>query len=887
MEKTYRPEEVEGRIYAEWEDSGAFACGHTRTGKATGDSYSIVIPPPNVTGSLHMGHALNNTLQDILARFERMRGKDVLWQPGTDHAGIATQMVVERQLAEEQKTRHDLGREAFIERVWEWKAESGGTIIGQLRRLGASCDWSRERFTMDEGLSEAVRKVFVALHKDGLIYRDKRLVNWDPKLHTAISDLEVEPREFNGSLWYFKYPIEGEDGRFITVATTRPETMLGDTGVAVNPEDERYTDLIGKNVILPIVGKPIPIVADEYSDPEKGSGAVKITPAHDFNDFEVGRRHDLPMVSIFDINANVNDEAPEQFRGMTREEARKAVVAEMDALGLLEKIEDNPMTVPYGDRSGVVIEPRLTDQWFVDAEVLAKPALAAVENGDINFVPKQWENTYYDWMRNIQPWCISRQIWWGHQIPAWYGPDGEIFVAMTEAEAQAAADAHYGKATGIVRDADVLDTWFSSALWPFSTLGWPEETPELAHHYPTSVLVTGFDIIFFWVARMIMMGLQFRDEVPFRDVYIHALVRDEQGQKMSKSKGNVLDPLELIDDFGADALRFTLTALAAQGRDIKLSAGRIEGYRNFVTKIWNAARFTQINGCSPVAGYDPASCTLTVNKWIVGETAKACAEVVAALESYRFNEAAQSGYRFAWNQFCDWYLEFTKPILQDGDAAAQAEVRATTSWVLDQILKILQPIMPFVTEELWRQLAPAEGRDGLLMLQSWPELGDELRAPDAEEEMAWVVRIVSEIRAVRSEMNVPPSAELPVTLTGASDTTLARLENTKGLVARLARLSGIEVSDTVPAGAVQVVVDEATVAMPIGEVVDISQEVARLQKEIDKVDDEIGKIEKKLANEKFVAKAPPAVVEEQHTRMSDYRQSRDKLSEALDRLAAL
>ena len=610
MEKTYRPDEVEGRIYGEWEETGAFGCGHTRTGDATGESYSIVIPPPNVTGSLHMGHALNNTLQDILARFERMRGKDVLWQPGTDHAGIATQMVVERQLAEEQKSRHDLGREAFIERVWEWKAESGGTITGQLRRLGASCDWSRERFTMDDGLSEAVRKVFVGLHRDGLIYRDKRLVNWDPKLHTAISDLEVEQREFNGSLWYFKYPIEGEDGRFITVATTRPETMLGDTGVAVNPEDERYTDLIGKNVVLPIVGKAIPIVADEYSDPEKGSGAVKITPAHDFNDFEVGRRHNLPMVSVFDIDANVNDEAPAQFRGMTREDARKVVVAEMEALGLLEKIEDNPMTVPYGDRSGVVIEPRLTDQWFVDAEVLAKPALAAVENGDINFVPKQWENTYYDWMRNIQPWCISRQIWWGHQIPAWYGPDGTIFVEMTESDAQAAADAHYGKATEIARDPDVLDTWFSSALWPFSTLGWPEETPELAHHYPTSVLVTGFDIIFFWVARMIMMGLHFRDEVPFRDVYIHALVRDEQGQKMSKSKGNVLDPLDLIDEYGADALRFTLTALAAQGRDIKLSAGRIEGYRNFVTKIWNAARFTQMNGCSPVADYDPAACTL-------------------------------------------------------------------------------------------------------------------------------------------------------------------------------------------------------------------------------------------------------------------------------------
>jgi len=887
MEKTYRPEDVEGRIYAEWEDAGAFGCGHTRTGEATGESYSIVIPPPNVTGSLHMGHALNNTLQDILARFERMRGKDVLWQPGTDHAGIATQMVVERQLAEEQKSRHDLGREAFIERVWKWKAESGGTITGQLRRLGASCDWSRERFTMDEGLSEAVRKVFVSLRKAGLIYRDKRLVNWDPKLHTAISDLEVEQQEVNGSLWYFKYPVEGEDGKFITVATTRPETMLGDTAVAVNPEDERYTALVGKNVILPIVERPIPIVADEYSDPEKGSGAMKITPAHDFNDFEVGRRHDLPMVSIFDIDANVNEEAPPQFRGMTREEARKAVVAEMDARGLLEKIEDNPMTVPYGDRSGVVIEPRLTDQWFVDAAVLAEPAIKAVEDGDIRFVPKQWENTYYDWMRNIQPWCISRQIWWGHQIPAWYGPDGEIFVEMTEEEAQAAADAHYGKSVEIVRDPDVLDTWFSSALWPFSTLGWPEETPELAHHYPTSVLVTGFDIIFFWVARMIMMGLNFRNEVPFRDVYIHALVRDEKGQKMSKSKGNVMDPLDLIDDYGADALRFTLTALAAQGRDIKLSTGRIEGYRNFVTKIWNAARFTQMNGCVPVADYDPAACTLTVNKWIVGETAKAGADIVSALESYRFNEAAQAGYRFAWNQFCDWYLEFTKPILQEGDAAAQAEVRATTSWVLDQLLKFMQPIMPFVTQELWVQLAPPEGRDGLLMLQPWPALGEELRAPDAEEEMDWVIRMVSDIRTVRAEMNVPPSAELPLAVTGGSAATIARLETHKALLARLARLSEVSVSETVPKGAVQVVVDEATVALPIGDVIDVAQEVARLEKEIGKVDGEIGKIEKKLANESFTAKAPPAVVEEQRARADDYRQSRTKLSEALDRLATL
>ncbi|MEX2453768.1 MAG: valine--tRNA ligase [Rhodospirillaceae bacterium] len=889
MDKNYRPEEVESRIYEAWESSGAFGCGHTRSGAASGTSYSIVIPPPNVTGSLHMGHALNNTLQDILARFKRMQGFDVLWQPGTDHAGIATQMVVERQMGEEGQTRHDLGRERFIERVWKWKAESGGTIIGQLRRLGASCDWQRERFTMDDGLSAAVRKVFVALHREGLIYRDKRLVNWDPKLHTAISDLEVEQREVKGSLWYFRYPIEGMPGRHITVATTRPETMLGDTAVAVHPEDERYADLVGKNAMLPIAQRPIPVVADEHSDPAKGSGAVKITPAHDFNDFEVGRRHDLPMIDIFDVNADLNDNVPAHLRGLSREEARRKVIEEMDALGLLEKVEDNPMVVPYGDRSGMVIEPRLTDQWFVDAAALAGPAIEAVENGRIAFVPKHWENTYFEWMRNIQPWCISRQIWWGHQIPAWHGPDGKIFVELTEEEAQSAAEAHYGKPVTLARDPDVLDTWFSSALWPFSTLGWPEETPELAHHYPTSVLVTGFDIIFFWVARMIMMGLHFRDgEVPFRDVYIHALVRDEQGQKMSKSKGNVLDPLELIDRYGADALRFTLTALAAQGRDIKLSPGRIEGYRNFVTKIWNAARFTQMNGCAPVAGFDPASCSLTVNRWIVGETAKAGADIAAALDGYRFNEAAQAAYQFAWHQFCDWYLEFSKPILQDGDPEAQAEVRATTSWVLDQLLHFLHPVMPFVTEELWTELAPkGAARPGLLMDRPWPDLGETLRAADAEQEMGWVIRLIGGIRAVRSEMNVPPGAELPMTLSGASADTLARLEANRGLVLRLARLSEIAVSDDIPKGAVQIVVDEATVALPIGQVVDVSKEMDRLRREMQKVDGEIGRIEKKLANEGFMSKAPAEIVEEQRERAAEYRQSRDKLSEALDRLAAI
>ncbi len=889
MDKNYQPAAVEPRIYAQWEENGSFGCGHTRISERDGKSYSIVIPPPNITGSLHMGHALNNTLQDILARFERLRGKDVLWQPGTDHAGIATQMVVERQLAEEGKTRHDLGRKDFIERIWEWKAESGGTIIGQLRRLGASCDWYRERFTMDEGLSVAVRKVFVTLHKEGLIYRDKRLVNWDPKLHTAISDLEVEQREVNGQLWYFKYPIETNEEQFITVATTRPETMLGDAAVAVHPEDERYANLVGKNVILPIVGRSIPIIADEYSDPEKGSGAVKITPAHDFNDFEVGRRHNLPMISILDVDARINDEVPDYLQGLSREEARQRIVKEMELLGLLERVEENPMTVPYGDRSGVVIEPMLTDQWFVDAETLARPSIKVVEEGEVRFVPKHWENTYYEWMRNIQPWCVSRQIWWGHQIPAWYGPDGEIFVEMTGEEARKAAEAHYGTEVDLTRDPDVLDTWFSSALWPFSTLGWPSETDELQHHYPTSVLVTGFDIIFFWVARMIMMGLHFRDgEAPFKDVYIHALVRDEQGQKMSKSKGNVLDPLELIDKYGADALRFTLTALAAQGRDIKLSAGRIEGYRNFVTKIWNAARFTQINGCTHDEDFDPGSCELTVNKWIVGETARAGNEISAALEAYRFNEAAQTAYQFVWHQFCDWYLEFTKPILNDGDPLAQKEVRGTTSWVFDQLLKFLHPIMPFVTEELWDQLAPKKGRKGMLMEDKWPELEKALRAPDAEDELGWLIRMISAIRTVRSEMNVPPKAELSLIISDESEETRSRLDIHDNLLRRLARLGNIEFADKVPSsGIVQVVVDEATAALAIGDAIDISKEKERLQKEISRVELEIEKLQQKLDNENFIKKAPPKVVAEQRQRTSEYQESFGRLEEALKRLSTL
>ena len=890
MDKTYRPAEVEARHYANWERAGAFGCAATRGHdlESAGDPYTIVIPPPNVTGSLHVGHALDNTLQDILIRFARMRGRDALWQPGTDHAGIATQMVVERQLAEEGKTRDDLGREAFIERVWSWKAESGGTITGQLRRLGASCDWDRERFTMDDGLSRAVREVFVALHKQGLIYRDKRLVNWDPKLHTAISDLEVEQREFKGFLWYFKYPIEGLENTFITVATTRPETMLGDTAVAVNPDDDRYRELVGRHVVLPLSGRRIPVVADQYTDPEKGSGAVKITPAHDFNDFEVGRRHDLELVSIFDENAVLNDQVPAKFQGLDRETGRKRVVEEMEALGLLEKIEDNPMTVPYGDRSGEVIEPRLTDQWFVEAATLAKPAIEAVEQGRIRFVPEHWSSTYFEWMRNIQPWCISRQIWWGHRIPAWYGPDGEIFVEMDVDAAHEAAAAHYGRKVELICDEDVLDTWFSSALWPFSTLGWPDQTEALDRYYPTDVLVTGFDIIFFWVARMIMMGLHFRDEVPFHTVYIHALVRDERGQKMSKSKGNVLDPLELIDQYGADALRFTLTALAAQGRDIKLSAGRIEGYRNFVTKVWNASRYAKMNGCAVVEGFDPSSCELTVNRWIAGELAATERLVVEALDGYRFNDVAQLLYRFAWHTFCDWYLEFTKPILAEGTDKAQSEVRATTGWALDALIRMLHPIMPFVTEELWEQFGPAgEGRPHLLIEASWPTFSADLANETAKAELDWVVRLISEVRAVRSEMNVPPSAKLTMLVKDAGSDQLERLDTHGELITRLARLAAVETADeALPEGSVQAVVDGTTYILPLGEVIDIAKERERLAKELVKLDGEIGKIEKKLGNENFISRAPADVVEEQRVRRAGFEQSRDKLSEALGRLAS-
>ncbi len=879
LDKTYRPGEVEKRIYERWENSGAFAADTA----SRADPYTIMMPPPNVTGSLHMGHALNFTLQDILIRYHRMRGRDALWQPGTDHAGIATQMVVERQLEADDITRHDLGRDAFIERVWKWKAKSGDTITNQSRRLGVSADWAKERFTMDQGLSAAVRKVFVDLYKQGLIYKDKRLVNWDPKLHTAISDLEVEQREVTGRMWHFKYPIEGLEGRHVVVATTRPETMLGDTAVAVHPDDDRYRELVGKTCMLPLVGRSMPIVADHYADPEKGTGAVKITPAHDFNDFEVGRRHDLEIINVLDRDARLNDNAPEKYRGMDRFEARQAIVADIEALGLLDKVEDNLMTLPYGDRSGVVIEPWLMDQWFVDAATLARPAIEAVEEGRTRFVPANWEKTYFEWMRNIQPWCVSRQIWWGHQIPAWYGPDGEIFVELTEEEAHQAAEEHFKKPVELTRDSDVLDTWFSSALWPFSTIGWPDETPELARYYPTNVLVTGFDIIFFWVARMMMMGLHFMDDVPFDTVYIHALVRDEKGQKMSKSKGNIIDPLELIDKFGTDALRFTLAALAAQGRDIKLAESRVEGYRNFATKLWNAARFCQINGCRPRDGFDPGDCAMTLNRWIVGKANETVDRVEAAIDEFKFNEAADALYHFTWGTFCDWYLEFTKPIFRGADAAAIAETRDIAAWVLDRLLHLLHPFMPYVTEELWAQTAD---RPRMLIAETWSRPAAMTADRAAEDEMDWVVRLISQVRGVRTEMNVPPGARIPLLLKDAGATTRSRLDTHSDLILGLARLSGAEFADVAPKGSVQVVLDEATVILPLAGVIDVAGEKARLDKAIAQLDAEIVGFENKLANENFTGKAPPEVVETQRERLAEASQARDRLDQAVKRLSA-
>ncbi|GGO14937.1 valine--tRNA ligase [Iodidimonas muriae] len=874
MDKHYDPSDIEKKWFPHWENSGAFKGGR----RPDAQPYCIVIPPPNVTGSLHVGHALNNTLQDVLCRFERLRGKDVLWQPGVDHAGIATQMVVERQLAAEGLDRRDMGREAFLERVWKWKEESGGTIENQLKRLGSSADWSRSRFTMDEGLSKAVVKVFVQYHREGLIYRDKRLVNWDPKFRTAISDLEVEQREVDGNFWHLAYPVDGSDERII-VATTRPETMLGDTAVAVHPEDDRYRHLVGKMVRLPLTDRLIPIIADEHADPEQGSGAVKITPAHDFNDFEVGKRNDLEMINIFDQHAAINENAPEKYRGMSREEARKAVVADLDALGVLVKIEPKRIMMPYGDRSGVVIEPWLTDQWYVDAKTLAGPAIEAVRSGKTKFVPGNWEKTYYQWMENIQPWCISRQLWWGHQIPAWYGPDGTVYVAESEEEAQAQA----GEGVALTRDEDVLDTWFSSALWPFSTLGWPEDTPDVKRFYPTATLVTAFDIIFFWVARMMMSGLHFMNEVPFKDVYITSLVRDEKGDKMSKSKGNVIDPLDFINKYGADALRFTMASLETQGRDIKLSESRVEGYRNFGTKLWNAARFCEMNGIGGSRDLTPPPATLSVNRWIIGEIGKAAELVTKSLEAFRFDAAANAIYHFTWGTFCDWYLELIKPTLMGKDGAEKDETRAVAGWVLDQILVLLHPFMPFITEELWHALYEGD-RDDLIEAR-WPVVRADAVDAEADAELTWIVDLISATRSARSEANIPAGAKVSVLVQETREERLLWLARNGDLILRLGRLASITPTEYLPnKGAVQFVMDGASFAIPLEGVIDLGEERARLDKAIAKTEKEINALSGRLSNEKFVANAPDEVVAEARNRLEQERDQLEKLKAAKARL---
>ena len=877
LDKFYNPKILEEKYYKNWEDSGAFSADLNSDSKP----YTIMMPPPNVTGSLHMGHGLTFTLQDVLTRFFRKKGRDCLWQPGMDHAGIATQMVVERQLGENNIDRRELGREEFLKKVWNWKAESGGTIMKQLRALGASADWERERFTMDEGLSQAVTKVFVQLYNDGLIYRDKRLVNWDPKLLTAISDLEVQQVEVNGKLWHFNYPIKGQKNCSITIATTRPETMLGDTAVAVNPNDIRYKDLIGSIVVLPIVGREIPIIADDYSDMEKGSGAVKITPAHDFNDFDVGRRHNLEAINIFDQHAKLNENVPSDYRGLSRYEAREKIILTMENLGLLSKVEPNVHFVPHGDRSNVPLEPWLTDQWYCDAKTLAEPAIQAVKEGKTQFVPRNWENTYFEWMNNIQPWCISRQLWWGHQIPAWFGPDGEIFVSETEKEAYQQALSHYGKEVSLIRDEDVLDTWFSSALWPFSTIGWPEKSEELKRYYPGDVLVTGFDIIFFWVARMMMMGLHFMKDVPFQTVYIHALVRDEKGQKMSKSKGNVLDPLELIERYGTDALRFTLTSMAAQGRDLKLSESRIEGYRNFATKLWNASRYTELNDCRYNPEFDPNNCKLAINNWIIFELKNAVSKVESSIQNYRFNDAANAIYNFSWATFCDWYIEFTKPILAGNDTDLVNETKATTMWVLKGILNSLNPIMPYITEELWGRL----GFGTLLIKEAWTPFNDV--EPDilAAKEIEWVVSLVSEIRSLRAETGVPSKSKTNLILKDVENNHQHYLTNNNNIICKLANLDEINViTGPLPTETIQGVIEGVSFGLSIVSEIDVEKERVRLERELKKVSEDIESISKKLANEKFLQKAPEKVISENRNRLSNAEDKKSKLRMAKSRL---
>jgi len=927
MDKTYQPFEIEKSWYEQWEANGYF------TPSGEGPSYSIAIPPPNVTGSLHMGHGFNNAIMDALIRYHRMKGCNTLWQVGTDHAGIATQMVVERQLQAQDLTRHDLGREAFIDKVWEWKAESGGNITRQLRRLGSSIDWSRERFTMDEGLSKAVEEVFIRMYDEDIIYRGNRLVNWDPKLHTAISDLEVVSEEENGYFWYFRYPLaNGEktaDGKdHVTIATTRPETMLGDTALAVSPDDERYANLIGKTVQLPLCDREIPVIADDYVDPEFGTGCVKITPAHDFNDYEVGKRHDLPVINIMTVDAAINDNAPEAYRGMDRFDARKQIVSDMEAAGLLEKIEDHKLKVPRGDRSGVVIEPYLTNQWYVAVESLAKPAIEAVENGDIEFVPKNWENTYFAWMRDLQDWCISRQLWWGHRIPAWYDDDGNIYVGKSEDHVRE----KYSLDAGLVlrQDEDVLDTWFSSALWTFSTLGWPDDTPELKAFHPTNVLVTAFDIIFFWVARMIMMTLKFRGEIPFRKVYIHGLIRDGDGQKMSKSKGNVLDPIDLIDGidvdslvakrttglmrpqdaqkiekktrkeftegipaYGTDALRYTFYSLASTGRDINFDMGRIEGYRNFCNKIWNAARYvfmnTEEHGVQKPATESDYS---RADLWIQSRLQDTLKTVEDAIAVYRFDLVSQAIYDFFWNEYCDWYLELSKPVLWDDNAtdAQKNATRYTLLNVLEQSLRMLHPLMPFITEEIWQKAAPALGITGeTIMLQPYPAQDQSVVDPDIDREMDWVKNVIIGIRNIRGELNISPAKSIPLLLAKGNSDDQQLLEKYRQFLVKLAKLDSadwLDDADSAPPSAMQVVGD-MEVLVPMAGLVDVAAELARLDKEKDKLDKEIARLGGKLGNAKFVDNAPPEVVAKEKEKMSNAETTLKQLQEQMDKLQQL
>ena len=872
IDTKYDPSESERRIYNTWESEGFF--------KPTGvgdERFSIVMPPPNVTGSLHMGHALNTTLQDILVRYQRMKGRDVLWQPGTDHAGIATQMVVERNLAAEGNTdRQSLGRETFIEEIWKWKEKSGGTITRQLRRLGASCDWSRERFTMDEGLSEAVVKVFVDLYNDGLIYKDKRLVNWDPALKTAISDLEVIQKEMDGHLWYIRYNFEEDSKNSITIATTRPETMFGDTAIAVHPKDKRYKKLIGKKIVIPIVNRAIPIIEDEYADPDQGSGAVKITPAHDFNDFEVGKRNNLEMISILDTNGALNENTPKDWQGIDRFEARELLLKQLEEKGYLVKAEPYLNSVPHGDRSDVIIEPYLTDQWYVDAKTLAKPAIENVENGETKFIPENWSKTYFDWMNNIQPWCISRQLWWGHRIPAWYTDKGEVIVAKSEAEAKIIAKEKYST-DKISRDEDVLDTWFSSALWPFSTLDWPNDTNDLDRFYPTSLLITGFDIIFFWVARMMMMGLYFQKKIPFSEVYIHALVRDENGQKMSKSKGNVVDPLELIDQYGADSLRFTLASMASFGRDIKLSKSRVEGYRNFGTKLWNASRFCEINNCSKYQKIDLENLKCILTNWILGEIIKTDKKINLYLDEYKFNEASNEIYHFIWHIFCDWYLELIKPYFDSSDSEHLDEIKAVTAFSLKFILTKLHPFMPFITEELWENLGYKEKP---LILSEW-----DLNLPEKEDvklslNTNFIINIISSIRSIRSELNIASKTNLSLEVMEKDYKKLSKIQDIKLLLNRLVRVDDLIKVSNFSDRAASFSVSEIDFALVIDDSIDLSMELLRIEKEEEKIFQDINSLKKKLDNKNFVEKAPKEVVQENIDRLDDLSSSLTKVKES-------